>query len=220
MSESTIQPSRSQRGILAGLLIGGPVIAAIGAAMASSLGVWDLGRAEVVKRLAGQALGAWIWGNVLLGIGVAVTAAGLAALAAPIGGAVARSGAALVVMAGAIGAVGFLLQGVGNAEAADLLNRTGAIPGGFLVVSAIGESLLILFGGLAALGTLGIGVDSLQTDWLSRGVGVTVVTLALTALALLVLNIPFLALLGALVFGIGVLTPHRRATTKTYGKEV
>jgi len=114
---------------------------------------------------------------------------------------VAHSGAALAVIAGAIAAVGFLLQGVGNAEAADLLNRTGGIPGGFLVFSAIQGSLLILFGGLAALGTLGIGVGSLQTDWLSRVIGVTVVILALIALALLVLNIQFLALLGAFVFG-------------------
>jgi hypothetical protein len=185
--------------------------------MASSLGVWDLAPGEVVERLADQTLEAWIWGNVLLGIGVAVTTGGLAALAASIGGAVARSGGALAVMAGAIAAVGFLVQGVGNAEAADLLNRTGEIPGGFLVVSAIQESLLILFGGLAALGTLGIGVGSLQAAWLTRGLGVTVVILALIALALLVLNIPFLALLGALVFGIGLLTPHRRTTTEAYG---
>ena len=188
--------------------------------MASSLGVWDLGRAEVVERLADQAPGPWIRGNVLLGPGVAITTTGLPALAAPIGGAVAHSGAALAVIAGAIAAVGFLLQGVGNAEAADLLNRTGGIPGGFLVFSAIQGSLLILFGGLAALGTLGIGVGSLQTDWLSRVIGVTVVILALIALALLVLNIQFLALLGAFVFGIALLTPHRRATTEAYGMEV
>lgn len=213
MSGPTFHPSRSERRVLAGLLIGGVVIAAVGAAVASSLGVWDLEPPDVVGSLAGQGLELWIWGNLLLGFGVVLTSAGMAALGASIGGALARSGSALAVIAGSLAAVGFLIQGVGNAEAAELLARTGDMPGGVLILSAIQEGLLTFFGGLASLGTAAIGGGILQARWPSRGVGVAVVGLALVALALLPFNVPFLALLGALAAGIGLLTPTHQSAT-------
>lgn len=220
MTESMPRPSLQHRRMLAALLIGVVTIAAVGAGLASTLGVWDLGPGELFESLSSQTRGAWVWGNILLGVGVAVTTAGLAALADEVGGVLSRSGGALAVIAGTIAAIAFLQQGVGYSEAANLLNQSGDIPGGFLVIHAIQESLLTLFGGLAALGTIGISIGSFEVDWLTRGVGLSALALSLVALAPLILNIPFLALLGALAFGIALLSRAGRDSTEPHGREV
>lgn len=195
------------RWVLAGLILGGAAVAAAGAAMATTYGVWSLPRIERVEALAGEPLRAWIWGNVLLGVGVVVTAAGVASLAGIVGGAVARAGGALAVVAGTVAAVGFLFQGVGGAEAAELFLKAGDIPDGFSVLDRIQQGLLVLFGGVMSLATVAVGIGSSNVEFLPPGVGLTAVGASVVSLSLLPLNIPFLALLGALVLGVGLLVP-------------
>lgn len=182
-------------------------MAAAGAAMASTYGVWNLGRAERIEQLAGERLGSWVWGNILLGGGVVLTAAGVAALAGMVGGGVARAGGALALIAGAVAAIGFLFQGLGGAEAAELLAETGETPSGFFVTDAVQEGMLVFFGGVMSLATVAIGFGSVNVEWLPRGVGLAAGGVSIASLALLPLNIPFLALLGAVVFGVGLLVP-------------
>lgn len=194
-----------ERWALAGPILGGAAVAVVGAAMASTYEVWSLDRAERIEQLAGEALGVWIWGNILLGTGAAVTAAGVAALSGTIGGALTRVGGALAVAAGAIAAIGFLFQGVGGAEAAEILVETGEVPHGFLVADAVQEGLLVFFGGVMSLATLGVGFGSLQVESLPRGVGLSAGGASIVSLALLPLNVPFFALFGSLALGIGLL---------------
>lgn len=201
------QVAGPQRWVLAGMILGGAAVATAGAVMASTYGVWSLERAQRIEQLAGRSLRVWIWGNILLGVGVVITAAGVAALAGMVGSGVARAGGALAVVAGAVAVIGFLFQGVGSAEAAELLVETGEIPNGFFVTDAIQEGLLILFGGVMSLATAAVGFGSMNVEWLPRNVGLAAGGVSLVSLSLLPLNIPFLALLGALVFGFGLLVP-------------
>lgn len=196
-----------QRRVLAGATLGGAAVAAIGAAMASTYGVWDLGGAERIQQLAGERLGSWIWGNVLLGVGVVLVAAGMAALAGMVDDAVTRVGGALAVIAGTLAAIAFLFQGVGGAAAAELLVETGETPSGFYVIDAIQDRMLVLFGGLMSLASVTVGFRLWNVDWLPRDVGLTAVGVSIISLALLPMNIPFLALLGAVVLGVGLLRP-------------
>lgn len=201
---------RTQRRVLAVVVLAGAAVAAVGAVMASAAGVWGLGRAARIEHLSGEALGSWIWGNILLGTGIAVIAAGVAALSGMVGSGFARAGGALAVMAGAVAVIGFLFQGVGGAEAAELLAETGEIPDGFFVTDAIQDGLLVLFGGLMSLGTAGVGFGSLNVDWLPRGVGATAGSVSIASLAMLPLNIPFMALLGSLALAGGLLLAPTR----------
>lgn len=200
--------NRSQSWVVAGFILGGAAVAVAGAAMASTYGVWSLGRTERIEHLAGQALGSWIWGNILLASGVAMTAAGVAALSDTIGGALIRAGGALAVMAGTLAVIGFVLQGVGGAKAAEILVETGEIPGGFFVTDAIQDGLLVFFGGVMSLATAAVGFGSLRVESFSPGVGLAAGGVSVASLALLPLNIPFVALFGSLALGIGLLIPN------------
>ena len=67
------------------------------------------------------------------------------------------------------------------------------------------------FGALMALGDLCVGFATLNSEWLSRGVAITAIVIAIVSIALLPMNLPIVALFAVIVMGVGVLVRTRKA---------
>lgn len=168
----------------------------MGAAIATSVGVWGLGGVELLDG-ASRAVGAWRWGNALLALGSAASAVGMLLVASESATAPARAGAILWLIAGVSGVVGFVLQGEGTIRAAWVWGDTGTIPAWFGLSARIAGIAIGLFMAGGILGSVALGWymrDSrgLSTQLLTGGSVVLVV-----ALIFAVLNIPAAAALLA-----------------------
>jgi hypothetical protein len=201
-------PSRRDRLLIAGLILGGLVIFLTGAGLASTLDAWGLVGVSYLQAVAAGSADAWRVGNQLLAIGVIVTAAGLVALGGALGSAAARAGAALGLVAASLGALGFLIQGHATLAAADILRATGDIPAAFLVIDALHEDgLLYLYAGLGMLGTALLGISAIRVPWLPAAVGPFAAAAGLFGAVVIFLGfalIPAVVQVVAAILGVGV----------------
>lgn len=153
----------------------------LGAAIATTVGVWDLSGPELLDGVSRAAV-AWRWGNALLAVGSATAAVGMLQVASGSPTTLARSGAILWVLAGACGLVGFILQGEGTFHAATAWSEIRAIPPWFGSVARITGIAIGIFMAGGIIGSVALGWDMRASQGLSTGLltsGAAVLGLAL-----------------------------------------
>lgn len=168
----------------------------VGAAIATSVGVWGLSGAELLDGTRKAAL-AWQWGNALLAAGSAVSAVGMLLVASDTPTLPARSGAILWLVAGVSGLVGFVFQGAGTLRAASVWSDTGTIPYWYeRVAQAAGAGIgIFMVGGI--IGSVALGWSLRVSHSLPAALLTPGVVLLGVALIFAVLRIPAAAALLA-----------------------
>ena len=160
----------------------------LGAAIATSVGVWGLGGSELLDGVS-QASVPWRLGNALLAVGSATSAVGMLLVSAESATPLARAGTALWIVAGASGLVGFAIQGEGTLRAAAVWTDTGTIPTWVRLIARAGGIAIGIFMACGIMGSVALGWhmrDSrgLSTELLTSGAIVLVVALVFAVMTI------------------------------------
>lgn len=174
--------------------VAGAVIFFIGAAIATSVGAWDLTGVQLLQTVH-QSVPAWRWGNLLLSLGTMVSAIGMKLVASSDNSLLIRSGAILWITASVSGIVGFLFQGEFTILAARTWSEIGTTPSWFMLLAKTSGIAIGIFMIVGIIGSIEIGwwfynAYSLSITLLTTGVGVLII-----AVIFAVMDIPAAAIL-------------------------
>lgn len=194
---------------MAAVILGALAVFLAGAGIATTLGAWGLAGGELLEAVGSGSRDAWALGNLLLAMGVAGGAAGMAALAGQLRSPIAWAGAALWLVAAGVGSVDFLAQGYLTLAAVDAWSPSGDVPETFALVEVWrADGLRVFYGGVAMLGTAAVGIAMARASWLPVGVGVLSAVVGGAGAALIFLGvdlIPAVVQWATAIAGVGVL---------------